>query len=80
MRVTRTNESMHHSFMKAVNQEHEALIDAITGGDRAGARRAAIRHMVNAAQRIEKADPGAKRPCSSCSPQPIEILQGTDWQ
>lgn len=61
MRVTRTNESMHHSFMKAVNQEHEALIDAITGGDRAGARRAAIRHMVNAAQRIEKADPGAKK-------------------
>ena len=61
MRVTRANEAMHQDFMKAVNREHEALVQAISRGDRAGARRAAIRHMANAAARIEKADPGARQ-------------------
>jgi GntR family transcriptional repressor for pyruvate dehydrogenase complex len=61
MRVTRANEAMHQDFMRAVNREHEALVQAISRGDRAGARRAAIRHMANAATRIEKADPRAKQ-------------------
>lgn len=61
MRVTRANEAMHHDFMKAVNREHEALVRAISRGDAPGARRAAIRHMANAATRIEKADPQAKQ-------------------
>ena len=61
MRVTRANEAMHQDFMKAVNREHEALALAISRGDAAAARRAAIRHMANAATRIEKADPRAKQ-------------------
>lgn len=61
MRVTRANESMHQAFLSAVNREHEAMAAAITRGDSAAARRAAVRHMANAAQRIEQADPKTKR-------------------
>ena len=61
MRVTRANESMHQAFLSAVNREHQAMVVAITQGDRAAARRAAVRHMANAAKRIEQADPKTQR-------------------
>lgn len=56
MRVTRTNESMNSALMRAVRREHEAIASAVIAGDAAGARRAAARHMVNAAVRIEGAN------------------------
>ncbi len=61
MRVTRTNESMHGAFMRAVNREHEAIARAVIAGDAVAARRAAVRHMVNAAVRIEGLDARARR-------------------
>jgi len=56
MRVTRTNESLHGAFLRAVAREHAAIADAVIAGDAAAARRAAVRHMVNAAVRLERAD------------------------
>jgi GntR family transcriptional repressor for pyruvate dehydrogenase complex len=61
MRVTRTNEAMHGAFMRAVHREHEAITRAVTAGDAQAARRAAVRHMVNAAARIEGLDAPARR-------------------
>ncbi len=61
MRVTRTNESMHGAFMRAVNREHEAIARAVIAGDPHAARRAAVRHMVNAAARIEQSDAPTRR-------------------
>ncbi len=61
MRVTRTNEAMHGAFMQAVRREHEAIARAVTAGDAAAARRAAVRHMVNAKARIEGLDTPARR-------------------
>jgi GntR family transcriptional repressor for pyruvate dehydrogenase complex len=61
MRVTRTNEAMHGAFMRAVHREHEAIVRAVTAGDAQAARRAAVRHMVNAAVRIEGLDAPARR-------------------
>ena len=61
MRVTRTNEAMHGAFMRAVHREHEAIARAVTAGDAQAARRAAVRHMVNAAVRIEGLDAPARR-------------------
>lgn len=61
MRVTRTNEAMHGAFMRAVHREHEAITRAVTAGDAQAARRAAVRHMVNAAVRIEGLDAPARR-------------------
>lgn len=60
MRVTRTNEAMHGTFMRAVHREHEAIARAVTAGDAQAARRAAVRHMVNAAVRIEGLDAPAR--------------------
>jgi GntR family transcriptional regulator, transcriptional repressor for pyruvate dehydrogenase complex len=54
--VTRANEAMHREFMRQVRAEHQAIVRAICKGDAAAARRAAVRHMVNAEQRIERAD------------------------
>jgi GntR family transcriptional repressor for pyruvate dehydrogenase complex len=73
MRVTRANESMHQDFLGAVNREHEAIATAITRGDVAAARRAAVRHMANAAQRIEQADPQTKRALRQLLGQPESI-------
>lgn len=56
MRITRANESMNGKFMTDVRREHEAIASAVIRGDAAAARRAAVRHMVNAAIRIEQAD------------------------
>lgn len=56
IQVTRANEAMHSEFMRQVRREHQAIARAVSQGDAAGARRAAVRHMVNAVQRIERAD------------------------
>jgi len=52
MRVTRGNEARHRDFADAVRAEHLSLVDAIARGDAAAARRAAVRHMQHAAQRL----------------------------
>jgi GntR family transcriptional regulator, transcriptional repressor for pyruvate dehydrogenase complex len=54
-RVTRANESRRTDFARAVKAEHAAVLAAIEASDAAGARRAAARHMVNAAKRIRLA-------------------------
>ncbi|WP_372825483.1 FadR/GntR family transcriptional regulator [Polaromonas sp.] len=56
-RVTRANEARRADFAGQVRQEHEAIAIAIEAGDPLKARRAAARHMDNAIQRIEQADP-----------------------
>jgi len=56
-RVTRANEARRNDFRQAVLQEHEKVVAAIEAADPAAARRAAARHMANAAARIEQADP-----------------------
>lgn len=61
MRVTRTNESLHGAFSRAVRREHEAIARAVMAGDAPAARRAAVRHMLNAAIRIEGADARVRR-------------------
>jgi len=52
MRVTRGNEARRDDFAEAVRHEHHALVDAIATGDAAAARRAAVRHMQRAADRL----------------------------
>lgn len=56
-RVTRANEARRTDFAEQVRQEHEAIAKAIEAGDPLQARQAAARHMDNAIQRIEQADP-----------------------
>ncbi|MDO8251001.1 MAG: FadR/GntR family transcriptional regulator [Rhodoferax sp.] len=56
-RVTRANEARRTGFAEQVRQEHEAIAQAIETGDPLQARQAAARHMDNAIQRIEQADP-----------------------
>lgn len=56
-RVTRANEARRTDFAEQVRQEHEAIAQAIEAGDPLRARHAATRHMDNAIQRIEQADP-----------------------
>lgn len=56
IRVTRANEAMQAQFMRQVRQEHQAIAQAVASGDASAARRAAVRHMVNAVKRIERAD------------------------
>ena len=52
MRVTRGNEARRVDFADAVLAEHHALADAIAAGDATAARRAAVRHMQRAAERL----------------------------
>ncbi len=52
MRVTRGNEARRADFAQAVRAEHHAVVDAIAAGDAAAARRAAVRHMQRAADRL----------------------------
>jgi GntR family transcriptional repressor for pyruvate dehydrogenase complex len=54
MRVTRANEARRVDFMQQVRDEHRAIVDAIAARDAAGARRAALRHMVNGERRLEE--------------------------
>lgn len=52
MRVTRGNEARRRDFAESVRTEHLALVNAIAAGDAAAARRAAVRHMQRAADRL----------------------------
>lgn len=61
MQVTRTNEAMDSGYMVQVQREHRQIAEAVIRGDAAAARRAAMRHMVNAAARIENAAPPVRR-------------------
>ena len=56
-RVTRANESTRSDFAQQVRDEHERIVAAIEAGDAAAARMAGAMHMVNAAERIARADP-----------------------
>jgi GntR family transcriptional regulator, transcriptional repressor for pyruvate dehydrogenase complex len=56
IKVTRANESMKAEFMRQVKAEHAAIAQAIAKGQPDKARKAATRHMLNAARRIELAD------------------------
>ena len=56
-RVTRANEARRTDFVRQVNREHDMIARAIEAGDSVAARKAAARHMDNAIQRIERADP-----------------------
>lgn len=56
-RVTRANEARREDFARAVRDEHERIVRAIEAGDATRARQAASRHMDNAIERIEQADP-----------------------
>ena len=56
-RVTRANEARRQDFARQVHAEHEAIAKAIEAGDAPRARRAASRHMDNALERIQQADP-----------------------
>ena len=56
-RVTRANEATRSELEDEVRQEHAAVVEAIAAGDVAAARLAGARHMVNAAERIGRADP-----------------------
>ena len=56
-RVTRANEARRADFAGQVQDEHEMIARAIEAADPAVARQAASRHMDNAIQRIEQADP-----------------------
>ena len=61
MQVTRTNEALDPGYMVQVKREHRRIAEAVIRGDAAGARRAAMRHMVNAVARIENAAPPVRR-------------------
>ena len=61
MKVTRTNESLDSGYMVQVHHEHRAIAEAVCRGDDAAAREAAMRHMANAAHRIEHASPPVRR-------------------
>lgn len=57
-RVTRANEALRDDLAQAVREEHAAIVAAIDAGDVAAARAHGARHMVGAAERIGRADPG----------------------
>lgn len=61
MCVTRTNEALDAQYLAQVNQEHRAIARAVLGGDAAAAREAAMRHMQNAAHRLEHATPAVRQ-------------------
>lgn len=55
-RVTRANEATRGDLAQQVRDEHAAIVAAIEAGDVAAARLCGALHMVNAAQRIGRAD------------------------
>ena len=57
-RVTRANEATRADFAQQVRDEHAAIVRAIEAQDGVAARLAGATHMVNAAERIGRADPG----------------------
>ena len=70
MRVTRTNEAMDSEYMVQVREEHRAIAAAVMRGDVPAAREAAMRHMSNAARRIEHAAPPIRRALDALLAQP----------
>jgi len=56
-RVTRANEATRADLEDAVRNEHLAILQAIEKGDAKAARMAGTKHMLNAAKRIDNADP-----------------------
>ncbi len=56
-RVTRANESTRADFAQQVRDEHAAIVQAIEARDVDAARLAGATHMVNATERIGRADP-----------------------
>lgn len=56
-RVTRANEATRADFAQQVRDEHAAIVRAIEARDSVAARLAGATHMVNAAERIGRADP-----------------------
>jgi GntR family transcriptional repressor for pyruvate dehydrogenase complex len=57
VRVTRANEDRRREFSEQVHSEHAAIADAIQKQDPEAAAMAAKTHMLNAAVRIQSADP-----------------------
>jgi GntR family transcriptional regulator, transcriptional repressor for pyruvate dehydrogenase complex len=55
-RVTRAHEARRDELVQQVRSEHAAVVAAIEAGDVAAARLAGATHMVNAAERIGRAD------------------------
>ena len=55
--VTRANEATRAELGQQVRDEHAAIVKAIVDGDVSAARSAGALHMVNAAERIGRADP-----------------------
>jgi GntR family transcriptional repressor for pyruvate dehydrogenase complex len=55
-RVTRAHEAGRADLAQQVRQEHAAIVEAIAAGDVEAARQAGARHMVQAAERIGRAD------------------------
>nr|WP_256586814.1 FadR/GntR family transcriptional regulator [Pseudomonas sp. A46] len=55
IQVTRRNEARHPPFMRQVEDEHRALLDAIASGDAEAARNAASLHLANAERRLRLA-------------------------
>jgi GntR family transcriptional repressor for pyruvate dehydrogenase complex len=55
-RVTRAHEAGRADLAQQVRQEHAAIVEAIAAGDAEAARQAGARHMVQAAERIGRAD------------------------
>ncbi len=56
-RVTRANEATRADFAQQVRDEHAAIVQAIEARDAVAARLAGATHMVNASERIGRADP-----------------------
>lgn len=61
MRVTRTNEAMDRKHWAQVEREHRQIAETVVSGDSKAAREAAMRHMVNAVERIEQAPAAVRR-------------------
>lgn len=61
MRITRTNEALDSAYLAQVRREHHAIAEAVIRGDTLQARETAMRHMVNAADRLEHASPPIRR-------------------
>ncbi len=72
MRVTRTNEAMDSEYMVQVREEHRAIAAAVMRGDAPAARDAAMRHMSNAAHRIEHAAPPIRRALDALLAKPLD--------
>ncbi len=72
--VTRANEARRADFAAQVRDEHAAVVEAIEAGDAGRARRAAGRHMKNAARRIDMADPAFWRQVGAQLAKPLKTL------